>query len=493
MSEMVSKNITWKYLLSRRWTILRDELFTKGYAGPLEKYIGAPGRNLLVVKEGEKHTLYHGLESLRGISEALVEKLKKNKDFDQKIYKDCIEACENLVNVSKDVSRGDLNSLEPEELIKRLERFIGACDQFAPFLALPNNYEIYVTNKIKHFLLEKAGQKRVEEYLQKLMSPKEYPFQILEQIDLAKIALRVKKGEKTNLDKDLDDHLQKYQWLSCYNFDEDEFSLDDFRERLDVVLDLPLKELESKTEDIVKKLERDDLEFKATVKETGLSGELLKQVNLLREFVFLRTYRIEMNSQSNFYLRPLLKGIASRGAISLEQLAMMLSNEIKEMIKSGKVPELVNFDDRKKAAVTWLDNCSFGYAFGSKAQQIISEKLAGQEMPEQAGEVKGTVASKGDIVQGKVRIIMKENVTSFQKDEILVTVMTSPEFVPAIQKAKAIITDEGGVLCHAAIVSRELNKPCVIGTEIATKVLKTGDLVEVDAEQGIVRKLEKAK
>lgn len=486
---MVSKNITWKYLLSRRWTILRDELFTKGYAGPLEKYIGVPSRNLLVVKEGEKHSLYNGLESLKEISEALIGKLKENKDFGQRIYKDCIRACENLVNVSKDVSQGDLNSLEPEELIKRFERFIEAGDQFAPFLALPNNYEIYVTGKIKQFLLEKVGEKRVEEYLQKLMSPKEYPFQILEQIDLAKIALRIKKEEEVDLGKELNDHIQKYQWLSCYNFDEDEFSLVDFRERLDVLLDLPLKELESKTGDIVRKLERDDLEFKATVKETGLSGELLKQVKLLREFVFLRTYRIEMNSQSNFYIRPLLKEIAGRGGVSLEQLAMMLSDEIKEMIKGGKVPDPVNFDDRKKAAVTWLDNCSFNYAFGSKAQEIISEKLAGQEIPEQAGEIKGTVASKGDIVQGKVRITIKENIASFQKGEILVTVMTSPEFMPAIQKAKAIITDEGGVLCHAAIVSRELNKPCVIGTEIATKVLKTGDLVEVDAEQGIVRKL----
>ena len=491
MSKVVSKNIIWKYLLSRRWTILRDELFTKGYARPLEKYIGVPSRNLLVVKEGEKHSLYNGLESLKEISEALVEKLEENKDFDQKIYKDCIRACENLVNVSKDVSRGALNSLKPEELIKKFERFIEAGDQFAPFLALPNNYEIYVTNKIKQFLLETAGEKGVEEYLQKLMSPKEYPFQILEQIDLAKIALRVKKGEEIDLDKELDDHLQKYQWLSCYNFDEDEFSLDDFKERLDVLLDLPLKELESKTEDIIKKLERNESEFKVTVKEIDLSGELLKQVKLLREFVFLRTYRIEMNSQSNFYIKPLLKEIAGRGGLSLEQLAMMLSDEIKEMIRDGKVPKLVNFGDRKKAAVTWLDDCSFGCAFGSKAQEIISEKLAGQEIPEQASEIKGTVASKGGIVQGKVRIIAKENVANFQKDEILVTVMTSPEFMPAIQKARAIITDEGGVLCHAAIVSRELNKPCVIGTEIATKVLKTGDVVEVDAEQGIVRKVEK--
>jgi len=67
--------------------------------------------------------------------------------------------------------------------------------------------------------------------------------------------------------------------------------------------------------------------------------------------------------------------------------------------------------------------------------------------------------------------------------------MTSPEFLPAMKKAKAIITDEGGVTCHAAIVSRELNIPCVIGTKVATKSLKDGDLVEVDTHQGIIRKI----
>jgi pyruvate,water dikinase len=66
--------------------------------------------------------------------------------------------------------------------------------------------------------------------------------------------------------------------------------------------------------------------------------------------------------------------------------------------------------------------------------------------------------------------------------------MTTPIFLPAMKKASAIITDEGGITCHAAIVSRELKKPCIIGTKIATQILKNGDLVEVDAERGIIKK-----
>ena len=62
----------------------------------------------------------------------------------------------------------------------------------------------------------------------------------------------------------------------------------------------------------------------------------------------------------------------------------------------------------------------------------------------------------------------------------------SPDFVPAMKKASAIVTDEGGITCHAAVISRELGIPCVIGTKIATKVLKDGDLIEIKANHGLI-------
>ena len=66
--------------------------------------------------------------------------------------------------------------------------------------------------------------------------------------------------------------------------------------------------------------------------------------------------------------------------------------------------------------------------------------------------------------------------------------MTRAEHLPIMKKAAAIVTDEGGITCHAAIISREFNIPCIVGTQIASSLLKDGDLVEVDAEKGVVRK-----
>lgn len=103
--------------------------------------------------------------------------------------------------------------------------------------------------------------------------------------------------------------------------------------------------------------------------------------------------------------------------------------------------------------------------------------------------LRGMTAHPG-IAQGTVRVVWSpRDMATFQEGEILVTSMTTPSFLSAIKKAGAIVTDEGGVTCHAAIVARELKKPCVIGTKNATKILKDGDVVEVDATKGVVRKI----
>ncbi|WP_067072488.1 phosphoenolpyruvate synthase [Methanoculleus horonobensis] len=100
--------------------------------------------------------------------------------------------------------------------------------------------------------------------------------------------------------------------------------------------------------------------------------------------------------------------------------------------------------------------------------------------------VEGQGASPG-VVSGRVVIVRDVKDTSGVKDgDILVTKMTNPDMVPAMRRVSAIVTDEGGMTCHAAIVSRELGTPAVVGTKKATKLLKDGQIVTVDGEKGII-------
>ncbi|MDO8536840.1 MAG: PEP/pyruvate-binding domain-containing protein [bacterium] len=115
--------------------------------------------------------------------------------------------------------------------------------------------------------------------------------------------------------------------------------------------------------------------------------------------------------------------------------------------------------------------------------------LEDETSAENVDAINGSVARPGK-AEGKVKVVFEYGQMDKVEDgDILVASMTTPNFLPAMKKAAAFVTDEGGITCHAAIAAREMNKPCIIGTKIATKVLKDGDLVEVDADKGIVRKI----
>ena len=120
--------------------------------------------------------------------------------------------------------------------------------------------------------------------------------------------------------------------------------------------------------------------------------------------------------------------------------------------------------------------------FSSQKKHVFREyKIRAKKRP-----ILGGIAVGNKIGVGKVRVISDlSEINQFQKGEVLVTKMTDPDWVSVFPLASAIITDEGGKTCHAAIVSRELGIPCIVGTKKATKVLKTGQEVTVDCTQGL--------
>jgi len=152
-------------------------------------------------------------------------------------------------------------------------------------------------------------------------------------------------------------------------------------------------------------------------------------------------------------------------------------NTIKELVSIClKIERIFN----KPQDIEWCIFQSTIWILQSRAVTVPTEKTKEKLILEGLG------ASPG-VVKGKVKIILTPREANKMKDgEILVTVMTNPLYVTAIQRAKAIITDVGGMICHAAIVARELGIPCVVGTKKATKTLKDGLEVIVDGSEGKV-------
>lgn len=169
-----------------------------------------------------------------------------------------------------------------------------------------------------------------------------------------------------------------------------------------------------------------------------------------------------------------------------ELMLCMVKEEFYDCLNGQAPPARSLLEERYVQAAILADRKECFLLVGDKAKDvdnIVTPKLV-------TDTIKGSVAYKGK-VKGTVRIILDPTKADhFQRGDILVTGMTRPEYLPIMHKAAAFVTDAGGILSHAAITARELKKPCVIGTQIASKVLKDGDVVEVDADNGIVKKVE---
>lgn len=211
---------------------------------------------------------------------------------------------------------------------------------------------------------------------------------------------------------------------------------------------------------------------------------------LFSEFSDARAYSEPIYSQSERFFRGLMKVISQKENISADYLTCINRSELEEYLKTGRLPSAEALQDRYNFSVIYYNLDNEITSTGEQAKNI--ENLVITRKIEDKNIIKGITAYGGKI-KGRCRIILDPyNHGKFEPGAILVTGMTRPEFIPLMKLASAFITDAGGMLCHAAITAREMKKPCVIGTEIATKVLKDGDIVEVDANKGIVRVLTKA-
>ncbi|MDD5489097.1 MAG: PEP-utilizing enzyme [Candidatus Moranbacteria bacterium] len=160
-------------------------------------------------------------------------------------------------------------------------------------------------------------------------------------------------------------------------------------------------------------------------------------------------------------------------------------------IKSGNLPRREML--KKRFDSFFLDSENHKMLWSSKTfrGKYPHYVLAGKDDINFGGVLKGIAASKGSAI-GPTRIVrLNREVNKIKKGDMVVASMTTPVLVPGLKKSVGIVTDEGGILCHAGVIARELGIPCVIGTKIATKVLKDGDLVEVDADKGLINILKK--
>jgi len=315
-----------------------------------------------------------------------------------------------------------------------------------------------------------------------------------EKTEFLKLCLKYFKNKKRiNLDNLLEEHFKKFAYIGVSYYKEPPRKKSDYEKQINEYLKEKRswhyfkKIIEKQKRDFKKKMRARDKMYNE-IKDNHLKKAIL----ILREAAWRKDYfRGSISEIIYYYFDALLKELARRLKITEDQIKTLTDPELEQLIKDKKLNRKEINQRQKYYALATFKHKLFLY-YGKKVKQIENKYFVEQKNKE-IKELKGIPAKKG-VAMGYAKIVLSyDDFKKFKEDDILIATNTMPEYMPIIRKAKAIVTDLGGITCHAAIVSREINKSCIIGTKIATQVLKDGDLVEVDANKGVVKILKRAK
>ena len=229
-------------------------------------------------------------------------------------------------------------------------------------------------------------------------------------------------------------------------------------------------------------------ERKELVKQYRLGENISRYLKVIDAYSLIHDLRKECQVKSIYAYFLLTREIGRSLKLKVDDLAWLLHHEVQALLR-GKQLDNKEIERRKKALAILVNKQGIKVWSGQAALDLCQKELQlkNQNVKELKGRgvTSGKVKGRAKVCQGMLEALQKIK----SKKDILICQMTLPDYVPAMKRAGAIVTDEGGITCHAAIIARELKIPCIVGTQIATSSLKDGDLVEVDADKGIIKKL----
>lgn len=463
---MIEEKTKWHLIWSRKYTPFVATSYFLTFLK--DSRIWSTCQNKLFIPEGRLHSYYFNSDELDRICKKFERYLSKQ---DIQIFCDRYEGVfKEWLSWSEKVNKQNFSKISNKDLCELIHKVAARLVyygewQFLSFIALEG-----LVKNAEDFV---KSQPNLKKLTSSLSTPHRETKIIKARLELLKIIIDSKE-----LEEDTKRYCTKYAWLNMYEF------IDSVLNPVEIIKHLP-SQLAAKNElESYKKNRKENLHaFKlllSQVKEPAYKKLLLAA----NKFAYLKEMRDDYRRPSYLLFRPFWIEIAKRTRMNFTETNYLLADELEEAIMKPNKKWRNLARERMKNFALELKNGKF---FIYSKQKAIDELLSQVNTCSKSQEIIGKVAFPGKI-QGRAKIVYhKDEFNKFTNDDILVTAMTHPEFLPIMRVASAIITDEGGVTCHAAIVAREMKKPCIIGTKRATKILKDGDLVEVDANNGVVK------
>lgn len=344
-------------------------------------------------------------------------------------------------------------------------------------------------------LLERLARRRLASLAQDfetIFSPDEPNAISRERAGLLKLAIAIKMGQAggKHIAAALREHAGLYGFIPCYDVIDKPWTVTHFQQELKVLLRHSKEDLRQELGGLETVCAKRQQLFRALLVELKPAKRERELLLMAHELAFIKDERDDYRRRMSFAIQPLFAELGRRAQVPSRATLYFIQRELTEWFQSGKLPV---------ARRSLLERMK-GYCLvkmGAEPIQIFSgramaEFLKTQKFREERTgqrEIRGIIGNRG-VARGPARIIFtKYDLRKVRPGDIMVAVTTHPDFVPAMRQCRAFVTDEGGITSHAAIVARELKLPCVVGTKNASKFLKDGEQVEVDADHGWVRKI----
>jgi len=500
---------SWMSTAEKRFKVLAEEYGVNfflwsyhgdGFASPLMKpYLGTYLPQLVVVMRenkgawgcDEKNWLMLGRMIITGLEQ-------KSLDVDALRAK--------TKNVGEDLIQQSL-ALTPARIAKMSEAEMAAWMEPAwrasadvvamGFIPVASDFHHnLLTNRLEDILAEHMGPRThmtAKEYLALLCSNALSEHSWAETKAAYELAVQVAQTAKGKTDADffkhhptlqnaLARHVEKYAWI-FYGYEGPLWSEKQFAERI-----LKMAQGNPQSEWAAKLQERDELAEKQhhAMDELGLNEDERALFHAAQTFLYMKSYRMDVRSVTSSRFDLIFQELERRHGIALRVWRCAELDGILAFLKSGDKSALTDAEKRTSFFVcTWLKGKKI-FRYGAEADDYLNTMQL-KDAVQKTDELKGQVACTG-LVRGRVKIVNTvADILKVLHGDVLVSLATSPDLLPAMHRARAFVTVGGGITSHAAIVSREMKKPCLVGVRHATELLKDGDLVEVDANNGFVR------
>ena len=391
----------------------------------------------------------------------------------------------------------DLSKLSEKQLIIWQKKFINFYEFKVSMPGFIDGYVFYAERRLSGLLQDFCKKNRISDFagiFSPLTASADFSFINREESELKKIVIKLrrvgfntddkladwlKKSENKKFNELINKHLKKYSWIKSSYRGWKEYTLENLEESIKHIL-VDIKAPESIVAIKKRKL--------ALFKRYKFTPEIIAIARLTEIFVKWQDERKEFTLTFATLYDRFLREVAKRAGVDFNLLINSTSKDVVSLLSHKSNHNIIRqLKIRQNGCLYLVSRGKILRVMTAKKEvRKILDKIY-KKSESKISEFKGMPASLG-FARGRVKLVLSSSDNhKINSGDVMVTSMTRPEHLPAMKKAKAIITDDGGITCHAAIIARELGVPCIIGTIIATDVLKDGDLVEVNANIGLVK------